>query len=191
MKKSYIWYGEKPFNFDEIQSIYDKNGKPYASRMLKPRKGLWGSPDDPSAYTWKDWCKSEDFRYPKAFKYHQKFHLKNGARVAYLNTKASVFKFVSLYFEPYVSEVIKTACDDTSSKYELLKMIDNPNSYWDFFELSLASEGFGICMERLVKDYDAIEINHKHNWGLIHGIFNTWDCDSICVINKNVIELEI
>lgn len=189
MKKSYIWYGSKPFDFNEIQSAYDENGKPYASRLLKPRKGLWGSPIDLISYTWKNWCKSEDFHYPEAFKYSQKFHLKDEARLCYLNRKDSVFKFVALYFEP-ISEVFETVYDGNNSKYDLLKMIDNPNSKWDYCDLALATGGFTICMQRLLKDYDAIEVSHDRNWKLIHGVFNTWDCDSICVMNKDVIELE-
>lgn len=188
MKKSYIWYGSHPFDMDKVESVYDSNGKPYASRLLKPRKGLWGSPVD-CTRSWKAWCESEDFHYPEGFRYRQMFNLKDGARVCYLNSKASVFKFVAMYFEPMVSEIMKTAITDASSKYDLLKMLDDPKENWDYVDLSFAADGFGICMPRFLKDYDAMEVSHKHHWQLIHGVFNTWDCDSICVMNKDVIEL--
>lgn len=36
--------------------------------------------------------------------------------------------------------------------------------------------------------YDAVELIHGNNYGELHfSLFNTWDCDSIVILNKNVI----
>lgn len=47
-----------------------------------------------------------------------------------------------------------------------------------------------IDFEHIMKDgYDAIELIHGDNYMELHsGAFNTWDCDSIIILNKDIIE---
>ena len=43
--------------------------------------------------------------------------------------------------------------------------------------------------ELLYKKFDGIELFISENWSMHDGVFCTWDCDSICVWNPEVIEL--
>lgn len=47
----------------------------------------------------------------------------------------------------------------------------------------------GIDFESIMNDgYDAVELIHGNNYRELHfSLFNTWDCDSIVILNKNVI----
>lgn len=46
-----------------------------------------------------------------------------------------------------------------------------------------------IDFEKIISDgYDAIELIHGDNYMELHfGVFNAWDCDSIVILNKDII----
>lgn len=49
----------------------------------------------------------------------------------------------------------------------------------------------GLDFEQMIKDgYDAIELIHGDNYRELHfSLFNSWDCDSICIFNADILEL--
>lgn len=44
-----------------------------------------------------------------------------------------------------------------------------------------------LDQELLYSKFDGIELHLSDNYSMHNGIFNTWDCDSICVWNPDVI----
>ena len=47
-----------------------------------------------------------------------------------------------------------------------------------------------LDFEKMIKDgYDAIELIHGDNYRELHfSLFNSWDCDSICIFNPKIME---
>lgn len=54
----------------------------------------------------------------------------------------------------------------------------DPERYWTF----------KLDFERIMDEYDGMELIHGNNYSELHdGGFYTWDCDSICIWNPEVI----
>lgn len=68
----------------------------------------------------------------------------------------------------------------------ITKLKDIENYVIDYSEYGLTS---GIDFEYIMNDgYDAVELIHGDNYSELHfSLFNTWDCDSIVILNKDVI----
>ena len=85
-----------------------------------------------------------------------------------------------------------TLKDDT----KILK-INRPEDISDYVividELSFSPEFpfYGLDLDRIYTEYDAMEVTMSDHWGDMHNhrIFYTWDCDSIVIWNREKIIL--
>lgn len=125
----------------------------------KPFGGLWASPVD-AEYGWKDWCEAENFRECREDNSFT-FTLAPVARVLYVAGRSDL------------KGLPRTG--DMESILGGMYDVDNP--------YSLVSLDF----ERLRNDgWDAVEVTdiNRLYWAL-YG----WDCDSILVMNPDIIEV--
>lgn len=132
--------------------------------FIKPYGGLWASRVD-AEYGWKEWTEDNEYRtdYYNKDNYF-KFKLRDDAKILVINDVKQLDKLPKV-----------------KSKFNL--PIENTNIYLDF--------------EKLAKEYDAIEVliseekvnpldfNNSLYWKL-YG----WDCDSILIMNKDIVEVE-
>ena len=127
--------------------------------MAKPEGGLWGSQKD-AVRGWKEWCEGNEFHVERLERLEHSFQftLAESANILHLNSAAD------LQGLPMVV-------------HELV-----PVSMW-------------VCLdfEKLAADgVDAIQVNisgdttENHREGLYWKLYG-WDCDSIVVLNKDII----
>lgn len=130
--------------------------------FVKPTGGLWASPID-AQYGWAEWCKNNDFREIRKENSFS-FELTDDAKVYHVYSVKDL-------------EKLPIQEDDVSKIIGSSSMV-----YLDF--------------EKISKDYDAIElhlseekieIDHFLN-GLYWKLYG-WDCDSILIMNPNIIKL--
>ena len=128
--------------------------------MSKPDKGLWASPVD-AEFGWAEWCELEDFD-KSDFEKSFKFTLKPTAKILEIHKEEDIVPYV--VFNSDINMFRRsgqlTDCSDMLNKI------------------------------KLYSQFDGIELHISEDYERLHyGIFNTWDCDSICVWNPDVIEL--
>lgn len=109
--------------------------------------------------SWKDWCEREDFKEYKEGDYF-KFKLKDNARILEIKNK---------------------------------KDVDNLPKLDEGFDLSIINIA-SIDFEKLAKDYDAMIVwmykdNSPAMFESMYYLMYGWDCDSILVFNKEMIEV--
>jgi hypothetical protein len=204
----YIWYGAHPFDknlFEERLSNRDepfKNSENvrrqftiYDKGYLKPKciSALWGSPNvvnskNKKYYTWKDWCIKNEFRRnpnENLLKYYQNFKLKQDAKILKINSWESIIEFFEKYTE--ISESLFKVLKD---EYNIYKLIANYNISKLILDFALTEEfsELKVDYEKIYNEFDGMEIYH-FDYQLVHCIFSTWDCDSICVWHKDCIYL--
>ena len=127
------------------------------SCLNKVRKTLWGSPVDAN-YGWKEWCEDNGFHTELLTDDNSfKWTLKPEARILYIEDLGDLEKV------PFI----------TKNEYAFME------TYIDF--------------ESIIKSYDAMEIcMDEHYIGHMFVskeeiAFNSWDCDSIMVFNREMI----
>lgn len=155
----YRTYLDEPFDINKFKNIKNGWGN-------KPRYGLWGC----TGTQWKIWRDCEDFR--RCTKYF-KWKLKEGSKVYTIDKP----------------EDMQYLWDNYPLKYELL-----------------SSTCLSIDFEKLWKDgYDAVELTenglYSCRWAENNGLYScrwmennvmgtaSWDVPSICVFNKDIIQL--
>lgn len=145
-------------HFNKEMFIVPVNGD-WGSKPV-PHTGLWASPID-SDFGWMEWCIDADFNLDKLLT-HFKFTLSDRAKVLFVNKLSDVDNYVSMPDE--------------------LNIMFRSNS--------TSSLLYNLDFEQMIKDgYDAIELSHEDNYAEIHfSLFNTWDCDSILILNPDIIE---
>lgn len=137
--------------------------KPVKNEMMftKPKGGLWASPIN-AKESWKEWCERNDF------------HLQ-------LLEKSFVFG---------LKPETKVLFIDDVKQLDDLPKVKNPAIFENF--------NIWVCLdfEELSKEYDAIEITlseeKSHNgefWGGLYDKLYGWDCDSICIMNPDCLDL--
>lgn len=133
--------------------------KPYWSKT-KP-VGLWAS-SVKAEYGWKDWCESECFhtdRLEKSFR----FTLKKDAKILQVHKETDIL--------PYVKR-----------NKILAEVVFNPFG-------SITDSSYELDLEHLYSEYDGMELFITEDWNNFHyGMFNLWDCDSICIWNLKKIK---
>lgn len=161
----YIHYGSKKFDKNKFEEIMNR-----PDGVLKPFGGLWASRID-AEYGWKEWTQEQEFRLDKYSKDNYfKFKLKDNARVLVLRSSKQLEKL------PQVKEI----------ELENGMVVPIP----DFGQIVLD-------FEKLKEEYDAIELlmSEEDNTGyedIFDGLYwklYGWDCDSILVMNKDIIEV--
>lgn len=169
--RTYRHYGSDIFDPEKC-SI---NLEPITLRFFKPRGGLWASPIGDGYFTWKEWCKGEEFRVEQLDS-HFDFKIKPNSRVM---TITSLEDCEQLLPYLYTDQTMNLAF----------------NSEW----------GNMINMNELLNDYDAIELIHGDNYSILHdgfqpaarsiapslrmftGSFYAWDVDSIVINNPDIV----
>ena len=204
----YIWYGAHPFDkklFEERLSNRDepfKNSENvrrqftiYNKGYLKPKciSALWGSPNvvnnnDKKYYTWKEWCNDNGYiRYPdeNLLEYYQKFKLNHDAKILKIDSWESIIEF----FEKY-TEIPESLFKILKTEYNIYKLIANYNISKLRLDFALTEEfsELKVDYEKIYNEFDGMEIYH-FDYELVHCIFNSWDCDSICIWHKDCINL--
>lgn len=130
-------------------------------QFVKPSGGLWASPAD-AELGWKDWCTSEDFHTNRLLDSFT-FELSENSKILHIRSirdLKSLPRQENLPFEP------PWVCLD----FEKL-LADG----WDAIELHLSEEDRSCCPD-------------WHD-GLYYQLYG-WDCDSILIMNPDVIEVE-
>ena len=161
-EKIYIHWGSEEFipkKFKKISNTF----------IAKPKGGLWASPEN-AEYGWKEFCKDSGFnlnRLQNSFK----FKLNGGAKVLDLSS---------------YRDFLKIPLDETKTKASSLEEIP-----W-----MPTRTGYPLDWKALVGKYDAIEINYsdfeydtENEENSINEYPVFWDCDSICIINPEIIEM--
>ena len=135
----------------------------------KPLEAFWGCPKD-SLFGWKEWCEAERFG---AFDYNWdnpvKWKLKTGSRILKIE--------------------LKDVIDETNS---ILKKYIKQNSLHP--STSNFFFNYGLDFNKIKNDnIDAIELaDGRIGHCFINELevmFNSWDCESIVVLNKNKIQI--
>lgn len=129
--------------------------------FVKPTGGLWASSTE-AKYGWKEWCSDNgDFKECKNDNSF-KFKLKEGAKV----------------FHIYSEEDLKQLPRNNEASWMTIG-----NTYFLDFEKILASGIDAI-------EYHLSEEKKPENWdnGLYYLLYG-WDCDSILIMNKEIVEV--
>ena len=156
----YIHYGANHYDPEKF--------KPIKNHLLfvKPEGGMWGSLKDAS-YGWKEWCNDQDFHTEK-LEAHFRFTLAPHANILQINSKEDLV------------ELPKVKPPEVNGK-------EFPTSIMPWVLLDF---------EKLLADgVDAIQVNMsndtatRYNDRLYQALYG-WDCDSILIMNKDVIICE-
>lgn len=129
---------------------------------VKPVGGFWASRQN-AKYGWKDWNKNEGFV------------------ICDKNNKISF----TLKSDSHVLEIHSVQdVDNIIEKYH----VDLPNDIgFTTMYGQLSDKPCFIDFEKIAKDYDAIECFVSDDSGLYDKLY-TWDCDSILILNPDIIE---
>lgn len=157
--KTYITYGFVLEDPSKIVTNLDES-------INKPKKALWGSPVD-AEFGWKDWCENEEW-WPKHHKYKEiedyfsesfKWTLKEGSKILTINK-----------------------VEDLNDLYRAGLM--RPNKWG-----SIVLDFYRI----LDLGYSAVELTDGYIGHMfvnrLEESFNSWDCESIVVLDPKQVEL--
>jgi len=166
---SYVTYG-KGNKFDITKLKIDLS---YTGRG-KPKEAWWGSPVD-AEYSWKEWCisneccpgKKDSITVDEYFSDDNKilWDLKKGTKVLMINTMGDLYKYKSKGYIIYEGIILPEVKD-----YD-----------WNY--------------KKILKDgYSAIQLNdpcigHRFT-STLELLMNTWDCESIVVLDPSKIVTE-
>ena len=154
----YVHYGS--YIFDPLRWIPIQNA-PFERSFEKPIGGLWASPID-AKLGWADWCQLEDFNLDGLIESFE-FELSENARVLRVSSEDVVRSLPRILNDPKINDFLQ----------------------WNA-KFSRRPPEFPIDFEQLSRDYDVIEFlasQFFHPSGILRG----WDCDSILVLNKDVL----
>lgn len=126
---------------------------------VKPDGGFWASSID-AKFGWKYWCKVERFEISK-LELSFKFKLMDNSRILTIDSLDILRELPSLE-----SPRVRGLMDDS-----IAGILEN-RVYLDF--------------EKLTDEYDAIEVLISNDRRLYYALYG-WDCDSILVLNKDVV----
>lgn len=156
----YIHYGSDHFDKSLFRPVKNRDiewTKPVAGT------GFWASDVD-AKLGWKSWCESEEWnldRLDKSFT----FSLTPDARVKHIRSLEDLFELPCIGDKP-----------DYSKR-------NDPNYYHHSYYLF---NNYHIDFEKAKDEYDAIEV-HISECHLLYDILYAWDCDSILIMNPDII----
>ena len=185
--KTYITYGFNHFDPDKFEisknDIIENVGN-------KPKYAWWGSPVD-AQYGWKDWCESERFGILANSAHnidYVKWTLKKDTKILYIKDYSDLLNIPikKEYFGPYLNIKID---------FNNLR-----NSGYSGMELCMDKYYFGHLWntpESAVKEVvEVLGVKNKTDLEKMLKLLtyveeglNTWDCDSICIWDKDVIDI--
>lgn len=157
----YVTYWSKsrpPFDPKKIEIIL---GDPFQN-FSKPQCAFWGSPVN-SNFGWKEWCECEEFG---DYDWDSPIYFR-------LKTNSTILKI-----------------DIDDLREEVLGRYVTKDKYAPFNSMFENRLDFNKIVE---DEIDAVQLmdgslGHYFMANAYEFMFNTWDCESIVVLNKNVIE---
>lgn len=154
---------EKYRNYNNGKFDIQKWENPVNGNWIKPRSGgLWASPVE-SSWSWKDWCEAENF-YDKPFSEVEYFDFS-------LSEHANVYEINSVY-------------DLKRFKYGRVEGLDLEHGIKTF-------PRYIIDFEKASEEYDAIFLTtigeSTTRYSDPYSLYG-WDCESILILNKEIIE---
>ena len=160
MSTVYIHYGSDHYDPEKFMPI--KNNPLF----VKPEGGIWSSPEN-APYGWKEWCEDQDFHTEKLEK-HFRFAFAPHANILQINCRGDLAE-LPIVEPPMVNGV---AFPTSIMPWVLL----------DFEKL-------------LAEGVDAIQVNMSSDTAInfddrLYQALYGWDCDSVLVMNKDVIICE-
>ena len=141
----------------------EKFEKPVTRRdyyLNKPYGGLWATPSS-SNYTWRDWCIDNDYKADSIGYDRFTFYLSDTARVFHIRSVEDANKLPTI--KPF--------------KYR----------FTDPLNIKMFSFDWGYNWEKIVEQYDAVQLHLNENPWDLHFLLYGWDLDSIVVLNPDVI----
>jgi hypothetical protein len=182
----YVHYGSTTFD-PKLVGLID-----LPRPVNKPDRGLWASPcDDSKFYTWKDFCiESDMFRCDDDLCF--KFKVRDDAKIITID-KPSAFK---KYVDNKVLTLDNPLCDcglrslsfpeSIYEKYDGIELIHG-EYYAYFHDIFLYGAFHRITDAILLTESDDKLVDKFYQ--KTSGVFNSWDCDSICIWNPDMIEI--
>ncbi len=159
---TYIKKTNKPFNRDKIMTII---GIP--NPMNKPNSALWGSPID-AEFGWKEWCFLNGFKRDYNWKNPIKWKLRPYSKV------------LKIDFEDIINEQTSIL-----RKY----IADNKNIFGMDFDFPQIMFDFELMLKDGISAVQLMNSSIGHFYGNdLEIAFNTWDCESIVVLDETKIE---
>lgn len=185
-KKVYIHYGHSEFipeyvrAYDEVKSELYQGMK--TSRFCnKLQNALWASPED-AELGWKD-C--DAFGLCKNDKESFRFVLKDNTKVLEIHDEDDIMKYVTINANsPRYQPMIITRNEEDNAQtstetVERQRVFGLKTSLFDTIDFA-----------KIIDDgYDAIELFLSENYNLHLSVFYGWDCDSIMIINPEIVEI--
>ena len=90
-------------------------------------------------------------------------------------------RYNDIFSPDYKKNLSKVESERTSERIlDLLSKIES--HIWDLESLDL------VNWNKIMDQYDAMELHH-FDYMVVHSLFNLWDCDSICIWNKDKVIL--
>lgn len=157
-ERVYIHYNSNEYDKERLRRAVNDSVKHYLEYPFQDKPhGLWASPEK-CDLSWKDWCEYEDF-YVEKLEKSFKFKLSPKAKILHINKLKDAYKYIIKGEENFVSY---------------------PNLSYTYYELDI---------KRIYHYYDGIEVIMSNDYINFHNnrIFYSWDVDSLCVWNPDVI----
>lgn len=157
METFYVHYGADKYDSEKFKPI--KN----TILFTKPEGGFWGSLEN-AKYGWREWCEGQDYNTENLKKYFR-FKLAPHAKILKICNKGDLVE---------------------------LPKLENPIVNGNEFSTSIMPWVLLDFEKLLSEGVDAIQISisddtaSSFNDSLYHALYG-WDCDSILVMNKDVI----
>ena len=94
-----------------------------------------------------------------------------------------------MFFEKY-TDISESLFKILKNEYSNYKRVTNYNISKLELDFALTEEfsELKVDYEKIYNEFDGMEIYH-FDYRLVHCIFNTWDCDSICIWHKDCVYL--
>lgn len=164
MKEVYIHFGSDHYNPQAVGHIVNNENWP------KPYGGFWASRDgDPNG--WEAWCHREYYKI-KELESFFRFTLRDCSQVLILESEDQLIDLPKLKaWKPKDLVWMETLASDQHPTPDQLEELFRQN--WCYLDY-----------ERLSEKYDAIELV---NAGAFHGSLNLWDCNSILILNPEIV----
>jgi hypothetical protein len=155
--EKYIHCGHSFFDIEKFEKPVNRR-QTYS--INKPYGGLWATPSS-SNYTWRDWCLDNDYKVDSIGYDRFTFYLSDTARVYHIHSIEDANKL------PVIKPI----------KYR----------FTDPLNIKVFNFDWGYDWEKIVEQYDAVQLHLNENLMDLYYLFSTWDLDSIVVLNPEVV----
>lgn len=79
---------------------------------------------------------------------------------------------------------------DKNAKVLMVNYLDNVKDYLIELDDGFYSINYKLDLDKIYAEYDAMQVNFNRDFVRLHNnnVFYTWDCDSICIWNPDIIK---